>query len=49
MEGGGRRERVAGNKAAVPDESEEAIRVQRGEGDKVNCVPNHCQTVGIKS
>lgn len=44
-----KRGRVAENKAAAADESEEAIRVQRGEGDKVNCVPNHCQTVGIKS
>lgn len=22
--------------------------LQKGEGDKVNCVPNHCQTVGIR-
>lgn len=39
-------ERVGENKAA--NETEEVMRVQRGEGDKVNCVPNHCQTVGIK-
>ncbi len=39
-------ERVAENKAA--NKTKEVMRVQRGEGDKVNCVPNHCQTVGIK-
>lgn len=31
------------------NETEEVTRVQRGEGDKVNCVSNHCQTVDIKA
>lgn len=32
----------------MANETKEVMRVQRGEGDKVNCVPNHCQTAGIK-
>lgn len=28
--------------------TEGTTEVQRGEDDKVNCVPNHCQTAGIK-
>lgn len=43
-------ERAGGNKAAAAaDGAEELLRVQSAEGDKVNCVPNHCQTVGIKA
>lgn len=30
------------------NETEKVTRVQRGEGDKVNCVSNHCQTASIK-
>lgn len=44
--GTGGKERAGENKAA--NETEEVTGVQGGEGDKVNCVPNHCQAVGIK-
>lgn len=33
----------------MANETGEVMGVQWGEGDKVNCVPNHCQTVGIKA